>query len=618
MTLPEHPQGETLPASGPPAWTNLPGAPIPPRIGDFEVVSKLGEGSFGQVFLARQMSLGRHVALKVIRGQHATDRGEGQLLAGLEHDHIVKVFSAFADSDTGLHGLCLQYVPGADLGLVIRHIHSDGQSPKSGQAVVAALDTLRKGDPGFDPAALRDREMLATDNFAQAVCRVGGKLAEALAFAHARGILHCDIKPGNILLTPYGRPMLADFNVAFDRTRHTPGDTRYGGTLAYMAPEYHAVMLGQPGGSADERCDIYSLGVVLYELATGKRPLPTVVTETAETVLPDATGNASSSAVFTSDTIEGNPLAQVPRELAAVIRRCLDRDPTRRYQTATELATALSGAWHLLAARRALPAPSRIGRWVTAHPAWAIVLAGVLPHFIASVAQIEYNAVEIKLDDEQHRVFTLLVVVYNLIAYGVCGGLGVYLVWRLARGLSQLNELPGEQVDRLRRRAKRLAWQLAALGALGWLPGAIVFPLVIDLATGLMPGKIYGHFAVSFTLAGLIGVVFSYLGIQYAVFRALLPQLGNPDTHTPTKMWAEVRPLTAPFGLLVLLACGVPLLGAVLLLTLDDGPMTFGFRLLVVKLIGLGVAGVSMAERVVRRLRQLAAVWQVEAGEGRS
>jgi serine/threonine protein kinase len=616
-TLPEFPPGATVPSSGPPAWTNLPETPIPPRVGDFEIVSKLGEGSFGQVFLARQVSLGRHVALKVIRGQFAGDRGEGQLLAGLEHDHIVKVFSAFADTATGFHGLCLQYVPGADLGMVIRHIHGDGRTPESGKALLAALDALRRGDPGFDPAAMRDRETLATDNFPQAVCRVGERLAEALAFAHSHGILHCDIKPGNILLTPYGRPMLADFNVAFDRTRHTSDGTGYGGTLAYMAPEYYAVMSGQQGGRADERCDIYSLGVVLYELATGTRPLPLLTTQSAETVLPGAAtalNQPAASATATGATDE--PLARVPRELAAVIRRCLDPDPARRYQTAGELAAALSGARHLLAAQRALPTPSAHGRWVIAHPAFAIVLAGALPHLVASVMQIEYNAAQIQLDAAQHRVFLFVVVVYNLLAYGLCGGMGVYLVWRVAQGLQRLAELPGPEVDRLRRRSRRLAWQFAAISALGWLPGALVFPLVIDLATGSLPWQVYSHFAVSFALAGVIGVVFSYLGIQYAVFRALLPRLGNPDTYTPAKMWAEVRPLTAAFGPLVMLACGVPLLGAVLLLTLDDGPMTFGFRLLVVKLIGLGVAGVWLAEGVVRRLRQLAAVWQAEGTEG--
>jgi len=615
-TLPEQsPLEGTLPAPCPPLWTEDPESPLPPRVGEFEIISKLGEGSFGQVYLARQVSLGRHVALKVIRGERRDDRGEGQLLAGLEHDHIVKVFSAFADAVTGMSGLCLQYVPGADLGVVIRRIHEGKGGPESGQSVLEALDAARRGDPGFDPASFRDREALAGDNFAQAVCRIGARLAEALAFAHSHGILHCDIKPGNILLTPYGRPMLADFNVAFDRTRHTPEDTRYGGTLAYMAPEYYTAMLGQPGGQADERCDIYSLGVVLYELATGKRPKPLLATQTAETALPSAPTASSQliEQIAKNDQIEEDEqLAGVPRELSAVIHRCIDPNPSQRYQTATELATALTGAWNLLAAQRALPKPARIGRWVYAHPALALALAGLLPHLVASVAQIEYNAVEIKLNKDQQRVFSLLVVAYNLVAYPLCFGTAVWLIVRIVRHLPQLAQLPGPEVDRLRHRAGRLAWQLAALGVLGWLPGGVIFPLVIDHAADPLPAPIYWHFVVSFTLAGLIGVVFSYLSIQYVVFSALLPRLGNPDTHTPAKMWAEVRPLTAAFGPLVILACGIPLLGAVLLLTLNDSSLTFGFRLLVVKLIGLGAAGVAMAEQVVRRLRQLAAVWEVE------
>jgi serine/threonine protein kinase len=228
-TLPEGPQNPTLPVSRPPDWVSLPDAPVPPLVGDFEIVSKLGEGSFGQVFLARQVSLGRYVALKVVRGQYAGDRGEGQLLAGLEHDHIVKVFSAFADPASGMHGLCLQYVPGADLGVVIRRVYEGGRVPESGRALLAALDAARRGDPGFDPAALRDREALATDDFAQAVCRIGGRLAEALAFAHANGVLHCDIKPGNILLTPYGRPISTWRSIApgtGPRTRTTAARSR--------------------------------------------------------------------------------------------------------------------------------------------------------------------------------------------------------------------------------------------------------------------------------------------------------------------------------------------------------------------------------------------------------
>lgn len=543
-------------------------------LGEFEILSKLGEGALSQVYLARQVSLGRQVALKLNKGA-GTNLSEGPLLAGLEHDHIVKVFSAFHDAVSGERGLCLQYVPGADLGTVIRHIHESGQAPTSGKAILAALDTHQKGVASFDPVSLRDRDALASDDFAQAVCRIGQRLAEALAFAHARGVLHCDIKPANILVTPYGRPMLADFNVSFDRAR-TPTPT-VGGTLPYMAPEHRAA-LNASGGWVDERCDIYSLGVVLHELATGVRP----------SAHPDA-------------------LDRVPRELAGVIHRCLEFDPAQRYRTAAELADALAGAWQLLAARRALPASGRIGRWVVAQPVRALALAAILPHLAASIVNIGYNKVNVPLDGAQDRVFERLVIGYNLIVYPLCFGTACVLFRRVYQSLR------GPDVDSTRRRVRHLGWWSIGLGALGWLPGGLVFPLVIDLAAGPVGWQTYAHYAVSFTLAGLIGVVFSYLLIEYVSFRALFPRLGNPDGYAPGAMWAELRPLTALFGPFLWLACAVPLVGAVLLIAFGDERMTLGFRLLVTGLIGVGVAGVGIAERVTRRLRALAAVWQRDA-----
>ncbi|AWM40545.1 Serine/threonine-protein kinase StkP [Gemmata obscuriglobus] len=589
-TLPDDsPPDQTTRISNPPPWAHGGGAAVPPRVGDFEIVSKLGQGAFGQVFLAHQVSLGRHVALKVTDREMA-GRSEGQLLAGLEHDHIVKVFSAFADPDTGLAGLCLQYVPGADLGVLIRHLYEGGRQPQSGAELLAALDRLRRGDPGFDPAALRDREALGADEFPQAVCRLGARLAEALAFAHARGVLHCDIKPGNILITPYGRPMLADFNVAFDRTRHRDG-VRYGGTLAYMAPEYYAAMAGLPGGAADERCDVYSLGVVLYELATGRRP-PRLAPppESPEPGGPDA-------------------LDRVPRELAAVIRRTLRPDPADRYSSAAELAAALGAAGRLMAARRELPAPTPLDRRVGARPALALALAGILPHAAASVVQIGYNLVEVNLSAAQGMVFERLLWAYNLVVYPTCGGIGLWLFWRITRKLPVVGALSGPQLDALRGEVRRIGARSAVLGAVGWLPGALVFPVAIDVLAGPLGWQTYAHYFVSFALAGLIGCVFSYLCITYVVFRALYPHLGNPDAFAPAAARAEVQPLTAPLGALMTLACAVPLVGAVLLLTLADGVLTLGFRVLTVGLIGAGVAGVGIAERIVRRTRRLAAVW---------
>jgi serine/threonine protein kinase len=584
---------------------------VPERIGEFEIVSKLGAGAFGQVFLARQTSLGRMVALKVMRGAPRRDDTEGSLLAGLEHDHIVKVFSTFADEPAALHGLCLQYVPGADLGVVLRRVHEAG-APASGRALLDALDAVRKGDPVFDPGALRDRDELARDDFPQAVCRLGARLAEALAFAHARGVLHCDIKPANILVTPYGRPMLADFNVAFDRARRAT-DAVYGGTLAYMAPEYRAAMMGLPGGAADERCDIYSLGVVLCELATGVRPAP-AEPAVRVTVRSDDSTAVPGGAVPGAHTPElPVELDRVPRELASVIRRCLDPAPARRYASASELAAALTGAGQLLAVRRALPVPGRAGRFAEAHPAVALALAGVLPHAVASVAQIGYNGVEIRLEGAQRVAFLWVTVGYNLLAYPVLAGLSVWLFVALARGLARLDHLSGPEVGALRGRARRIALRSATLGAVGWFPGALVFPLAVDVLAGPLGWREYAHFATSFTLAGIIGVVFSYLGIQFVVLRALLPRLGNPDAHAPAAAWAEVRPLTAFFGPAVALACAVPLVGAVLLLSLEGGYMSLEFRLLVVALIALGACGVLIAEGIGRGGRELAAVWRAGA-----
>ena len=107
--------------------------------------------------------------------------------------------------------------------------------------------------------------------------------------------------------------------------------------------------------------------------------------------------------------------------------------------------------------------------------------------------------------------------------------------------------------------------------------------------------------------------MFCYLATEYVVFRTLLPRLCDPDHYTRGEIWTEFGPLTALYAPFLVLACAVPLTGAVLLIVSTDGVLTLGFRLLVTGLIGLGVVGVWVAERVIRELRSLAAVWQREA-----
>jgi tetratricopeptide (TPR) repeat protein len=215
------------------------------KIGGFELLTELGRGAHGRVFLATQPALAdRPVVLKL--GPWGS--GEHLSLARLQHTHIVPLYSAHEFPKWGLVGLCLPYFGGATLAdLPEGPVRERGDSP-------GANDFLQRANPS------------------EAVCWVGACLADALQYAHDRGLLHLDLKPSNVLIAADGTPMLLDFHLA--RGPIPSGQappTRLGGTHAYMAPEQKAAMqavmdnkpLTQP---VDGRADIYALGLVLQEL----------------------------------------------------------------------------------------------------------------------------------------------------------------------------------------------------------------------------------------------------------------------------------------------------------------------------------------------------------------
>src|SRR5947209_8901377 len=140
----------------------LTGMPAPGEcLGDFELLSVLGTGSFAQVFLARQVSLNRLVALKV----SANDRQEGLTMARLEHDHVVQVFSEGVDRVRNLRLLCMQLVPGTTLERIIRALARRDRCSWDGRALLEAIDAFSTHPASLDPAALRDREFLAGCDF---------------------------------------------------------------------------------------------------------------------------------------------------------------------------------------------------------------------------------------------------------------------------------------------------------------------------------------------------------------------------------------------------------------------------------------------------------------------
>lgn len=231
-------------------------------LGEFRLMAELGRGSHGRVFLARQGSLAeRPVVLKL------SPRGgtEHLSLARLQHSHIVPLFSAHEFPERGLRGLCLPYFGGrslAELQLRLKRLptHTGGRD----------LLAVMVGDdlPGSGPA----RGFLDQASAEEAVCWIGASLADALQYAHERGVLHLDLKPSNVLLAADGVPMLLDFHLARPPLEvGSPPPAWLGGTPGYMPPEQSfaldAVRERRPIARAvDGRADIYSLGVLLREL----------------------------------------------------------------------------------------------------------------------------------------------------------------------------------------------------------------------------------------------------------------------------------------------------------------------------------------------------------------
>jgi len=590
--------------------TTAPAPPLPPplresgrplhglprvgeRVGDFEILRLLGEGSFARVFLARQLSLGRLVALKV--SSHAGS--EARTLAHLEHDHIVRVFMEAVDPESRLRLLCMQYVPGPALDRIIRQLNKDPAAGSwNGRTFLDVLDALCPEPPPFDPAAVRDREVLGACDFVECVCWLGSRLAEALAHAHALGVLHRDIKPANILLSPYGRPLLADFNMAV-APEPVRGSHReaFGGTLAYMSPEHLEGFTGERAAveRVHERSDIYALGVVLYELATGRLPFRQLPGkgDMRETVAAMAAERRSGAPDVSLRPGEGDGLAQV-------IGRCLDPEPERRYQTAAELARALEGCRDLRRVAKELPAGGRLVRSAWRRPfLWLVVLA-LLPHVVGSVVNIAYNGLRIELSPAQREVFARVTLGYNLLVYPLC----LWLLWHLLapvvcgwRGLAGPAAPRGPQLAKLRRQALRLPPGAALVSVLGWLPGALLFPLALDWFAGSVGGAVYRHFLISFAIAGLIALTYSVFGVQFVVLRVLYPRLWGDGQDLRQQAGPELAPVTARLSGLQALAVLIPLAAASLLV--GTGPEQLpgttyrDFRWLVIALIGAGTAG---------------------------
>jgi serine/threonine protein kinase/tetratricopeptide (TPR) repeat protein len=341
------------------------------RFLDFKIVQQLGESRLGRVYLATQADLAsRFVVLKV-----ATDLwSESERLARLQHTNVVPIYSVHHRD--GLQAVCMPYLGRQTLADVLRKF--EGRAEFTASDLRELLFHGRDEDESSGQASRALLRQLDDLTFEQLCAWITSQIASGLAHAHERGILHRDLKPANILLTDYGQPMILDFNLSEDIIAGGRDSLLVGGTMPYMAPEHLKAVFSI--GHIDTRSDIYSLGVILFQMLTGRLPFPSQ----DGSILATLSLVISARASTTPSVRAINP--KISPALDAITRRCLAPDPNQRYQTARDLQQDLELHIQDFPLRHA-PNPShreRVHKWLRRHPrctstgVMATVLAVVL------------------------------------------------------------------------------------------------------------------------------------------------------------------------------------------------------------------------------------------------
>ncbi|MFI6997230.1 protein kinase [Nocardia sp. NPDC050175] len=501
----------------------------------------------------------------------------------------------------------MQYLPGGT-ALGVLDQRRTGPESDGGALLLRAIDAAMEAKGEIRPSDSSVRAEIGALSWPETVAWVGRRLADALDYAEHHGVLHHDLKPANVLFTAEGIPKLADFALSESGPRPAavnpaqPVDD----SLPYRSPEQLARLLDPTAPAPGTRSDIYSLGVLLWEMLTGASPFD----DTPRASETPAETYARMLAVR-RDGVSATTQSQLPADTPAALRRvlldCLHADPKRRWRNGAELAGQLDLCLDARARNLADPPPTSL-----AHRArgWLIPFAALcigVPNVLASWYNIQLNQsliIDRMSEVDQHK-FATVGLVNNLIAFPVAALLLIFLTrrpltigFRLARG----REYSARTLAKARRDTL-LMGDWAVLVPFGfWLAAGVIWPLGLAFTGVDLPPKTFLHFFAAQVVCAAIALAYPFFPIMVYAVRSVYPQLlvrggiGPGDER-------QLRNLARRGNFYLGVAASVPLLGVAGATFVDAGDL----ELVIVPVRLLSVGGILAFVVTYRLFRWLEA-----------
>ncbi|WP_280387568.1 serine/threonine-protein kinase [Nocardia wallacei] len=496
------------------------------RIDDFDLVTLLGGTGGAKVFLARQHSMQRLVAVRV----EAVGTHDPRTVAQLDHPYIVRVFDqrvVAGVSGGPLRLRYMQYLPGGS-GADLMRLRRSTPEPDGGALLLRSVDAVMEARGEIRPTDSSVRAEIAALSWPETVAWVGRRLAAALDYAGHQGVVHGDIKPDNVVFTAEGIPKLADF-AADD---HTENAVAQPDSTQYRAPEQlsQAVV-------PDARTDIYALGVLLWEMLTGASPF-------------------DDAAPLPADT---------PATLRRTLLRCLAPDPQGRWQSGVELAGQLDLCLDARARDLVDPPPTSL-RYRARGWSLPIVWACVgLPNLLASLYNIRLNESLIidRLSAADQDRYSTVGLINNLITFPLAAVLMTLLTWRVLMVTLRLRRgaaVSPRDLAVARRQLLSLGDRLVWVPFGMWLVAGIAWPTAV-MATGVaLPARNFLHFYTAQVVCAAIALAYPFFLVTVYAVRSVYPQLlvaGAVGPDDGRQLWR----LAGRANFYLAAAASVPLLG---------------------------------------------------------